>query len=191
MKLNILIETSARHVHLSQEDLEALFGNGYTLNKRKDLSQPGQYVCNEKVTIEGPKRSLSNVSIIGPVRKHTQVELSATDARSVGIDAPIRESGHLDNAPGCRITGPNGTLDINNCVIIPKRHIHFRPEDAAKANVSDGQVVSVKVSSDERALIFSDVVVRVSENFAPAMHIDTDESNAAMAKPGTLGEIIK
>ena len=189
--MNILIETSARHVHLSQDDLEALFGNDYSLNKRKDLSQPGQYVCNEKVTIEGPKKTLANVSIIGPVRKHTQVELSATDARNVGIDAPVRESGDLNDTPGCRIVGPNGTLNISNCVIIPKRHTHFRPEDAAKANASDGQILSVKIPSDERALIFDDVVVRVSKSFAPAMHIDTDESNAAMAKPGTLGEIIK
>lgn len=188
--MKVLIETSARHVHVSNEDLKTLFGENHNLCKRKDLSQPGQYVCTERVTIEGPKKSIQNVSIIGPTRKHTQVELSATDTRSIGIDAPIRESGHLENTPSCTLIGPNGSVEVKNCVIIPKRHIHFRPEDAQQANVKDGQLVSVKVQTDDRSLIFGDVVVRVSQNFAPAMHIDTDEANAAKVVPSTFGEIL-
>ena len=185
-KMEVLLETSARHIHVTQEALETLFGKGHELTKKKDLSQPGQFACEERVTITGPKRSLANVSILGPVRPATQVELSATDARSIGCPIFVRESGDIAGTPGCKITGPEGEIEISEGVIVAKRHIHATPED-----VKNKDVVSVKVDSDGRKAILGDVVIRVSENFADAMHIDTDESNAVMAAPGMMVEVIK
>ncbi len=190
MEKTVLIETSARHVHVSQADLETLFGAGYELTKKKDLSQPGQYACEERVAVIGPKGQFPAVSILGPVRKATQVEISASDARSIGVAAPVRESGDIDGSAGCKIVGPKGEIEIEKGVIVAKRHIHMTPADAEKYGVSDKQIVNVKVPSDGRELIFGDVVVRVNENFSLAMHIDTDESNAASAKPGTMGIIL-
>ena len=172
-------------------ELKVLFGENATLTKKKDLSQPGQYACEERVQVIGPKGSFPGVSILGPVRPETQVELSAGDARSIGVKAPIRESGDLEGSGGCKLVGPKGEVEISEGVIVAKRHIHATPEDGEKYGVVDKQVVSVKVESDGRSLIFGDVVVRVSEKFAPAMHIDTDESNAAFATPGMMGEIVK
>ena len=191
VKMNkVLVETSARHVHLSAEHLEILFGKGAELTVKKMLSQPGQFACEERVTVVGPKRELANVSILGPVRPATQVELSLTDARSIGLSAPIRESGDVAGTPGCKLVGPSGEVEIAEGVIAAKRHIHLTPADAEAFGVEDKQVVSVKLDT-ERSLVFGDVVVRVSEKFAAAMHIDTDESNAAAAVGEVFGEIIK
>lgn len=191
MSEKILIETSARHVHVTQEDLETLFGKGAVLTKKKDLSQPGQFACEERVTVVGPKKELANVSILGPVRPATQVELSATDARSIGLPIAIRESGVLDGTPGCKIVGPCGEVEIKEGVIVAQRHIHMIPETAEKLGIKNKDVVWVKAETNGRTAILGDVVVRVSEKFADAMHIDTDESNAICASNGLMGEIIK
>ncbi|MCQ2471828.1 MAG: phosphate propanoyltransferase [Clostridia bacterium] len=190
MKKEVLVETSARHVHVSQADLETLFGAGYELTHKKDLSQPGQFACEERVQVIGAKGSFPKVSILGPVRPETQVELSASDARSIGVVAPCRESGDLEGSGSCKIVGPAGEIDIEKGVIVAKRHIHATPEDAENFGIADKQIVSVKVESDGRSLVFGDVIVRVSPKYALAMHIDTDESNAAFATPGLMGEII-
>ena len=191
MSKKFIVETSARHVHLTQEHLEALFGKGATLTHKKDLSQPGQFACEERVTIVGPKRELAGVSILGPVRPATQVELSATDARSIGVEAPIRESGDIAGSGACKIIGPKGEVEINEGVIVAKRHIHLTPADAEELGVQDKDIVWVKLDTDGRKAILGDVVVRVSEKFARAMHIDTDESNAVSAPRTLEGEIVK
>ena len=187
----VLVETSARHVHLTEEHVEALFGQGATLTVKKMLSQPGQFASEERVTLVGPKKSIANVSILGPVRPATQVEVSLTDARTLGVAAPVRESGDIAGSPGIKIVGPAGEIDIEEGVIAAKRHIHFTPEDAEQFGVEDKQIVSVKIDSADRSTVFGDVVVRVSPKFAAAMHIDTDESNAACAFGECYGEIIK
>ena len=185
-----IVETSARHVHVSQADLETLFGAGYQLTPKKDLSQPGQYACAERVDVVGPKKTLTGVSILGPVRKETQVEISLTDARSIGVNAPIRESGDTVGSGACKLVGPCGEVELTQGVIAAKRHIHMTPADAAEMDVKDKDVVWVKVVTDGRSTIFGDVVVRVNENFALAMHIDTDESNAAACGRNQMGEIV-
>ncbi len=190
MSKKFIVETSARHVHLSQEHLEILFGKDAKLTNKKDLSQPGQFACEERVTIVGPKKEMPNVSILGPVRPETQVEISATDARSIGIAAPIRESGDVAGSGACKIVGPAGEVEISQGVIIAKRHIHLTPETAAEMNVKDKDIVWVKLDTDGRKAVLGDVVVRVSEKYAPAMHIDTDESNAVSAFNGLEGEIV-
>ncbi len=190
MKKEVLVETSARHVHVSQADLETLFGAGYELTHKKDLSQPGQFACEERVQVIGAKGAFPKVSILGPVRPETQVELSASDARSIGVVAPCRESGDLEGSGSCKIVGPAGEIEIEKGVIVAKRHVHATPEDAEKYGLTDKQIVSVKVETDGRSLVFGDVIVRVSPKYALAMHIDTDESNAAFATPGLMGEII-
>lgn len=188
----VVVEVSARHVHLSQQDLETLFGPGYELTVKKMLSQPGQYASEERVTVVGPKREIAGVSILGPVRKDTQVELSLTDARSIGVKAPVRESGDIAGSAGCKLIGPKGELEIKEGVIAAKRHIHATTADAERMGLSDKQIVSVEIpSADGRKLTFGDVVVRVSDSYALAMHIDTDESNAAAMTPNSLGTIIK
>ena len=185
-----IVETSARHVHVSQADLETLFGAGYQLTPKKDLSQPGQYACAERVDVVGPKKTLTGVSILGPIRKETQVEISLTDARSIGVSAPIRESGDTAGSGACKLVGPCGEVELTQGVIAAKRHIHMTPADAAEMDVKDKDVVCVKVETDGRNTIFGDVVVRVNENFALAMHIDTDESNAAACGRNQMGEIV-
>jgi putative phosphotransacetylase len=185
-----IVETSARHVHVSQADLETLFGAGYQLTPKKDLSQPGQYACAERVDVVGPKKTLTGVSILGPVRKETQVEISLTDARSIGVSAPIRESGDTAGSGACKLVGPCGEVELTQGVIAAKRHIHMTPADADEMDVQDKDVVCVKVLTDGRNTIFGDVVVRVNENFALAMHIDTDESNAAACGRNQMGEIV-
>ena len=191
MAKKILVETSARHVHLSDADLETLFGKGAVLHKKKDLSQPGQFASEERVDVVGPKKTLARVSVLGPTRKQTQVELAMTDARSIGIDAPIRESGDLEGSAGCKLVGPAGEIELSEGVIIAKRHIHTTPEDAAEMGVTNGEIVSIKLDTAERALTFGDVVVRVSPNYATVVHIDTDESNAANCKGEVYREIVK
>jgi len=186
----VLLETSARHVHVSAEDMAILFGPDAQLTKKKDLSQPGQFACHERVTVVGPKGELAGVSILGPTRPFTQVELSLTDARKIGIAAPVRESGVVDGTPGCKIVGPQGEIALEEGVIAAKRHIHLTPADAEIFGLTDRQIVSVKADFAERSLVFGDVVVRVHENFAAAMHIDTDESNAAGVSGVAYGEIL-
>lgn len=190
MEKTVLLETSARHVHVTKEDLETLFGAGYTLTKKKDLSQPGQFACEERVQVIGSKGSFPAVSILGPERPASQVEISASDARAIGVNAPVRESGDIAGSGACKLVGPKGEVDLKEGVIVAKRHIHMTPEDAEKYGVTDKQIVSVSVQSAERSLVFGDTVVRVSPSYALAMHIDTDESNAVMAPAGTYGIIL-
>ena len=190
MAKKVMVETSARHIHVSQQDLETLFGAGYQLTKKKDLSQPGQYACAERVDVVGPKKTLAGVSILGPTRKSTQVEISLTDARSIGVNAPIRESGDTAGSGACKLVGPAGEVELTEGVIAAKRHIHMTTADAAEFGLTDKQVVSVKIDNADRSTVFGDVVVRVNDTFALAMHIDTDEANAACAFAGTEGEII-
>ena len=191
MKTKVLVETSARHVHLTEEHIEALFGKGATLTHKKDLSQPGQFACEERVTLVGPKKSIANVIILGPARKDTQVEVSFTDARTLGVSAPVRESGDVAGTPGLKLVGPAGEVDIDAGVIVAKRHIHFTPDDAAEYGVSDKEIVKLKIESNDRTTIFDDVVVRVNPNFAAAVHLDTDEANAACAFGECYGDIVK
>ena len=188
---NFIVETSARHVHVTQKDLETLFGAGYELHVKKMLSQPGQYASEERIDVVGPKKTLSGVSILGPVRKESQVELSLTDARSIGLSVPVRESGDLEGSAGCKLVGPAGEVELKQGVIAAKRHIHMTPEDAEVFQVKDKDIVSVKVDTEGRSLIFGDVVVRVSPSYALAMHIDTDESNAVCAGRDAKGEIVR
>lgn len=190
MSKKVIVETSARHIHVSEEALKTLFGEGATLTNKKDLSQPGQFACEEKVTVVGPKGEFK-MSILGPVRPETQVEVSLSDARKMGIAAPVRESGDIDGTPGCKLIGPMGEMEIEKGVIAAKRHIHLDPKTAEEFGVSDKQIVSLKVGTKgARSLIFDDVVIRVSEKFSPAAHVDTDESNAAGLGFTAEGEII-
>jgi len=186
-----IVETSARHIHLSQADIETLFGKGAELHNKKDLSQPGQFACEEKVELAGPKGAMK-VSVLGPARKATQVELSFTDARTLGLkDVPVRESGDVAGAPGLKLIGPAGEVELAEGVIIAKRHIHMTVADAKELNVENGQIVSVKVeTAGGRSTVFGDTVVRVSDSYALAMHIDTDECNAAAAFGTVYGEIV-
>lgn len=190
MEKTVMVETSARHVHVTEETLEILFGKGYQLTKKKDLSQPGQFACEERVQVIGPKNSFPAVSILGPTRPADQVELSASDARSIGVAAPVRESGDIAGSGACKLVGPKGEVELKEGVIVAKRHIHMTPEDAENYGVKDKQVVSVQIDSPERSLVFGDVVVRVSPKFKLAMHIDTDESNAVMAGRDATGVIV-
>lgn len=191
MSKKILVETSARHVHLSEADMETLLGKGQTLTVKKMLSQPGQFASNERITLVGPKNSIANVLILGPTRPSTQVEISLTDARSLGISVPVRESGDIAGSAGVKLVGPAGEVEIAEGAIAAKRHIHLDPATAEELGVADKQIVSAKVCTDGRSLTFGDVVVRVSDKFAPAVHIDTDEANAAGCSGEVYAEIIK
>ena len=187
-----IVETSARHVHLTAEAVAALYGAGAKLESKKALSQPGQFACaNEKLKLVGPKGELA-VSVLGPERKACQVELSFTDARALGLKGvPVRESGDVAGTPGIKIVGPAGELELAEGCMIAQRHIHMTPADAAAFGVTNGQVVSVKVDTGAgRQVVFGDTVVRVSDKFALAMHIDTDECNAAAAFGDVRGEIV-
>ena len=185
----VMVETSARHIHLTAETVEALFGAGYQLTKKKDLSQPGQYACAEKVEVVGPKGSLM-MSILGPVRSANQVEVSFTDARALGITAPVRESGDIAGTPGAVLRVGDRTVTLTEGVIVAKRHIHLTPEVAETMGVTDKQIVLVRISGTGRATVFDDVVIRVKSSFAPAMHIDTDECNVSAAFGLVEGEIL-
>lgn len=188
--LRILVETSARHVHLNEANLFKLFGENYNLKKKKDLSQPGQFVCEEKVTLKGSKGFIERVSILGPLRSQTQVEISLTDSRKLGIAPCIKESGDLKGSSGCKLIGPKGEVNLDEGVIVAKRHIHLDFKTANDFNLKNSQCVKVKIKTEDRSLIFDDVIVRVNENYLPAMHIDTDESNAAGIKGQIFGEIL-
>ena len=186
----VMVETSARHVHLSKGHIEALFGKGAELTKKRELSQPGQFACEERVTVVGEKKSIPNVIVLGPARAQTQVEVSLTDVRTLGVFAPVRESGNLVGSGACKLVGPCGEVEISEGVIAAKRHIHLDPATAEKFGVADKQNVFVKIETPERTTIFGDVVIRVSPNYVPAMHIDTDEANAAGVYGGEYGKIL-
>ncbi len=189
--MNFVIETSARHLHVTQEVLETLFGKGFELEVRKPLSQPGQYASNQKVQVVGPKGSLM-CSILGPVRPETQVEVSFTEARTLGLVPPIRESSDIAGSAPCKLVGPCGEVELAEGVIVAKRHVHMTPEDAEAFGVTNGQIVGVQVEQETgRKVIFEDTVVRVSPKYALAMHIDTDEANAAACAGEMTGVIVK
>ena len=186
----ILVEVSARHIHVTDEQLEILYGKGYQLTVKKELSQPGQFVANERLRLVGPKGELK-ASILGPTRKAAQVELSLTDARTLGVDAVVRESGDIAGTNGIKVIGPEGEIDLTEGLIAAKRHIHMTPADAEKFGVNNGDIVSVKVNTNGRSVVFGDTVIRVRDDFKLAMHIDTDEGNAAGMNGSVEGELIK
>jgi len=187
---NVPVGISNRHIHLSQQDLETLFGEGYELTVRNDLSQTGQYAAEETVTIEGPKSSMSKVRILGPTRKETQIEISRTDSFGLGLQPPVRDSGSLEGSPGITLIGPKGKVNLDKGVIIAQRHIHMTEEDAKNFGVKDKELVSVRVGG-ERGVTFDNVLVRVRNDFVLEMHIDTDEANAAMLGNGQLVEVFR
>ena len=181
------LEASGRHVHVTGEQALALFG--HPLTPKRPLSQPGQYLANERVTVTGPKGEFSNVAVLGPERKEGQVEVSMTDARTLGIDAPLRLSGNTGDTPGARLTGPVGTVELPRGVIVAQRHIHMTPEAAARFGVRDKQTVGLQTYT-KRPVIFEDTQVRVSDQFATYVHLDYDEANACGFQPGDLGRIL-
>lgn len=186
------VEASGRHIHLCQKDLEALFGEGYELTPIKDLSQPGQYACKERVTISGPKGSLNNVIVLGPVRPESQVEVSMTDANILGIKAPVRMSGDIKGTPGVTVSNGDKCITLDEGLMVAQRHLHITPEDAERFHVNDGQVIKVKVCGEkDRALIFDDLVVRVNKNFRTYIHIDYDEANACGFVKGMKGVLFQ
>jgi putative phosphotransacetylase len=190
MKKTFLVETSARHIHLTQADLNTLCGPDFVMESVRPLSQPGQYVSNVRLTLMGPKKSFDNVVVLGPVRKASQVEVSATEARMLGIKPPVRESGDIKGSAPITLKGPQGEVHLVEGCIIAKRHIHMTTNDAKNFDVVDKQIVAVKVESVDRSLIFGDVVIRVRDDFALSMHIDTDESNAAGLQGDAEGSIV-
>ncbi len=195
---DFIVETSARHVHVTQETLEALCGAGFKLEVKKQLLQPGEFLSGTKVDLVGPinpktgqNTMLKGVSILGPVRTHNQVEISATDARSLKLPICIRESGHVEGTPGITLVGPAGKVELKEGLIVAKRHVHMTPADAQELGVNNGDIVKVEVNTQDRKLIFDDTVVRVKDTYKLAMHIDTDESNAANCSGQVMGHIIK
>ena len=191
MSIKIPIETSARHIHISKEDFETLYGKDAQLHYIKELSQPGQYLCRERLNVIGPRGTFENMAILGPFRKETQIELSLTDTRKLGIPGIIRQSGDIEGTPGCILKGPEGELEISRGVIVAKRHIHMTPDNALTLNVRDNDEVFVLTKSYGRALIYADVVVRVSWDYRLAMHVDTDEANAFSSDAEPYGVIIR
>lgn len=191
MSVKIPIETSARHIHVSEADFKKLFGEDAELHYVKELSQPGQYLCEERITVKGPKGVFENMAILGPFRKETQVEISLTDTRKLGVPGVIRQSGDTAGTPGCTLCGPNGTIDIDRGVIVAKRHIHMTPDEALTLRVRDNDEVFVLTKSYGRALIYADVVVRVHRDFHLSMHVDTDEANAFSSDAEPYGVIIQ
>ncbi len=188
-KKMIPIEASARHVHLCQKDVEALFGEGHKLTPKRELSQPGQYLCEERVTVIGPQGSFKHVAVLGPARSESQVEVSRTDARQLGVDAPLRESGDTAATPGLFLLSDNGMVQLKQGVIVARNHIHMTSSDAARLGVQDKQEVDVKIETD-RPVTFHKVLVRVKDSFNLAMHIDFDEANAVGLPSGAKGELV-
>ena len=189
--IKIPIETSARHIHMSREDFEKLFGEGKELTFVKELSQPGQFLSKERVTITGPRGTFENVAILGPFRKETQVELSLTDTRKIGVPGVIRQSGDIKDTPGCRLIAEDKELEIDKGVIVAKRHIHMTPGDAIKMRLKDNEEVFVITQSFDRALIYANVVVRISWDYQLSMHVDTDEANAFAGDAEPHGVVLK
>ncbi len=189
MEKKVPVGLSNKHIHLSQDDLKVLFGQGYELKNMKDLSQPGQYAAEEKVDIVGPKSTIKGVRILGPVRPETQVELSVGDCFTLGVKAPLRNSGDIEGSPGVKIVGPVGQVEIDRGAIVAARHIHMSPDEAEEFGLQDKDIVSVKLDGP-RGLIFDNVLVRVHPNFRLDMHLDVEEGNAAGAKNGQLATIL-
>jgi putative phosphotransacetylase len=189
-KMMLPVAISNRHVHLSQADLELLFGKGFELTKSKDLSQPGQFAANEQVDLVGPKRTIKGVRILGPARKTTQVEISVTDAFTLGVAAVVRNSGDLEGTPGLKIAGPAGDIVLDKGCIVAARHIHMHTSDAENFGVKDKDIVNIRTEGP-RAIMFENVLVRVHPDYALEMHVDTDEGNSAMLKNGTMAELVK
>jgi putative phosphotransacetylase len=185
----ILAEVSNRHVHLCRRDVDALFGKGYKLNVLKQLSQPGQFAAKEKITLVNGDRKIKDVRVLGPERKETQVELSRTDAIHFKIDAPLKESGNLNNTPGINIEGPKGCVELKKGVIVAQRHLHASEQEAKEIGIEDGQKISVKIKG-KKGVIFDSVLVRVHPKYKLAVHLDTDEGNAACIKGNAYGELI-
>lgn len=186
-RIFVELEASGRHVHVTEEQAKILFGHGLT--PKRPLSQPGQYLANERVTVIGPKGEFHNVAVLGPERKEGQVEISLTDGRQLGIDPPVRPSGDVKGSPGVRLEGPKGGVELQQGVIAAQRHIHMTPEDAAHMGVKDKQVVRLQAFT-QRPVIFEDVVVRVNKDYATYVHLDYDEANACGFQPGDLGRIL-
>jgi putative phosphotransacetylase len=190
MGYKVPVGISNKHVHLSEQDLVALFGAGYKLTPHKELVQPGQYAAHEQVDLVGPKGSFKNIRIIGPTRPQTQVEISQTDARALGIDAPVRESGKLDGTPGIKLTGPKGEVEVGEGTIISLRHIHLSPAQAKEAGLADKDLVDVETYG-KRPVVFKDVLIRSGDAHFREFHIDTDEANAGGLANGNEVEIIR
>ena len=188
MSNKLPIALSNRHIHLSQKDLNTLFGEGYQLTRTKDLSQPGQYACEEKVDIIGPKGPLKGVRVLGPIRSRTQIEISISDAFKLGVTPVVRNSGDVEGTPGAKIVGPKGEIEMEDGVIVAARHIHMHTSDGEKFGVKDGDIVKVRTEG-MRAVVFENVLVRVKDNFALEMHVDIEEGNAAGVKNGDLVEL--
>ena len=186
-KLFVELEASGRHVHVTKEQAQALFGHGLT--PKRPLSQPGQYLANERLTVIGPKGEYQNVAVLGPERKEAQIEVSLTDGRTLGVNPPVRASGSVQDSPGAVLVGPRGRVTLQQGVIAAQRHIHVHTGDAQRLGVKDKQMVKLQTFTD-RPLIFEDVLVRVSPDFATYVHLDYDEANACGMKPGDLGRII-
>ena len=191
MYYKIPIETSARHLHLCREDFEKLFGEGKDLAPVKELSQPGQYLAKERLNVIGPKGMFKNVAIIGPLRSVTQMEISVTDARKLGVPVVIRQSGDIDGTPGMTLVSDMGSVDLEEGIMVAKRHIHMTPKEARRMKVKDNEEVFVVTESFDRSMIYGDVVVRVSDDYRLAMHIDTDEANALSGGEEAFGVILK
>jgi len=187
----IPVGVSNRHIHLSKQDLCALFGEGHELTKIRDLGQPGQYACAETVTLIGPKGSFEGVRVLGPLRDKTQIEISRTDAFKLGVEAPVRESGLVEGSAGLVVKGPAGEVRLSHGCILAMRHIHMTPDDAKRFGCKDGDVVSVRVEKGSRRVTFDDVLVRVSPKYALECHVDTDEANAALLCTGDTVVLVK
>lgn len=188
-EFKVTVEGSGRHVHVTRETLDILFGKGYELTPKKMLSQPGQYASEERIDVIGPKGTFKNVGIIGPCRKEDQVEISFTDMRTLGIDAPIRMSGDLEGTPGCTLVGPKGSVEIKKGVIVAQRHLHCCPADAEKYGIKDGEEVILKVAGP-RSLYFDSCIARVGPTHATFIHVDYDEVNAAALFAGNTYAIV-
>ena len=190
MSKKILVEVSHRHIHLSKEDLNSLFGENYQLNKLKSLSQSGEFAAEETITLSNEDRKLERVRVIGPVRNQTQIELSRNDANQLKIKVPLKESGDLKNTPGIEIIGPKGKTKLKQGVIIAKRHLHANPQEANQLNLKEVDKIKIKIPG-ERSLIFEEIIVRINPKYALAIHLDRDEGNAAGIETKTHGEIIE
>ncbi len=188
--MKIKIGLSNKHLHLKQEDIDVLFGKGYELTPFKPLVQPGQFACEERVDIVGPKTTFKGVRVLGPARPETQVEISKTDARAIGIKAPVRESGKLDGTPGCKLVGPAGEVELDHGVIVALRHIHLSPDQAKEWGLKDKDQVKLKING-ERGLVFDEVLVRSGPGHEKEAHLDTDEGNAAGCGGEAEAEVIK
>ena len=186
-RIFVPLEASGRHVHLTEDQAETLFGHGMTTER--ELSQPGQYLCRERVSVLGPRGEFRNVAVLGPVRKEAQVEISLTDGRILGITPPVRLSGDVAGSPGCTLVGPMGKVELHQGVIVAQRHIHLTPEEGKHFGVQDKQVVKLQTFTT-RPCVFENVVVRISEGFAAAVHLDYDEANGCGFRKGDLGRII-